>query len=191
EDRITGIPRLLQLKPTTDVVLLDDAYQHRSVKPGINILITDFSKPFYNDYILPYGSLRESKKAYERADMIIVSKCPHHLTEEKAAEITNRIHPFAKQKIFFTTLRYHAAYDLFSKETIALNEKHILIVCGIAKPEQLIGYVSEQARDIHTLSYPDHHYFVSKDLEEIKETYQNWNVPDKLILTTEKDAARL
>lgn len=191
EERITGIPHLLQQKPDTDVVLLDDAYQHRSVKPGMNILITDFSKPFYKDHILPYGSLREKRSAYHRADIIIVSKCPQELSEADAGNIRNKIYPLAHQQVFFTTLRYDVPYHLFSKEPISLNHKNALIVCGIAKPEQLVNYVSKQASSIHTLSYADHHYFLSKDLEEIKETYANWDVANKIILTTEKDAARL
>lgn len=191
EERITGIPRLLQLRPETEIVLLDDAYQHRSVKAGVNILITDFAKPFYKDYILPYGSLRERRKAYQRADVIIVSKCPSELTENEASEIKNNIRPLTHQKVFFTTLRYDAPYHFFSKEIISLTDKNVLVVCGIAKPEQLVHYVTKQSQFVHTLSYPDHHYFVSKDLEEIKTAYENWNAVNKLILTTEKDTARL
>lgn len=191
EERITGIPRLLQLKPQTDVILLDDAYQHRSVKPGLNILITDFSKPFFNDFILPYGTLRERRKAYQRADIIIVSKSPATLNEQEAKDIIHQIEPLSHQQVFFSTLQYDLPYDFFSKEVIALKNKNVLLVCGIAKPQYLMQYITAQAKAVHTLSYNDHHYFVTKDLEEMKDTYNNWQENNKIILTTEKDAARL
>ena len=191
EERITGIPRLLQQKPDTEIVLLDDAYQHRSVKPGLNILITDYARPFYKDYILPYGRLRESRAAYSRADVIIVSKCPAVINEEEARIIRQDINPLPHQQIFFSTLRYHTAYDFFTNVPVLLDGKQVLVVCAIAKPEQLVKYVTQKAERVHTLSYPDHHYFVSKDLEEIKAAYDNWKEKDTIILTTEKDAARL
>jgi tetraacyldisaccharide 4'-kinase len=191
EERMTGIPSLLQKRPDVEVVLLDDAYQHRSVKPGLNILITDYSKPFYKDYILPLGTLRERRSAYNRANVIIVSKCPADLTESKAAEIKSSIAPFPNQTVFFTTIRYGQAYDLFTKEPVELRRKNMLLVCGIAKPAPMLQYLHTLATDIHTLSYSDHHYFVTKDLEEIKAAYDNWQTEYKLIITTEKDAARL
>ena len=191
EERMTGIPSLLQLKPEVDVVLLDDAYQHRSVKPGINILITDFSIPFYKDYILPYGSLRENRKAYQRADIIIISKCPPAITIEEADAIRQRIQLQPHQSVYFTSIEYDAPIDFFSKTPTSLEGKSIILVSGIAKPENLLRYLRKQTQHIHTLRYPDHHYYVSKDLLEIKAAYDNWNQPDKIIVTTEKDAARL
>jgi tetraacyldisaccharide 4'-kinase len=191
EERITGIPRLLQQQPGTEVVLLDDAYQHRSVKPGINILITDYAKPFYKDAILPYGTLRERRKAYHRADLIVMSKCPPNMNKTEADAIIQSVNPLSHQEVFFSTLRYDIPYTLFSKEQVHLKDKNVLVVCGIAKPEQLVAYVSEQSQSVHALTYADHHYFVSKDLEEIKSAFDNWDKPGKIILTTEKDAARL
>jgi len=191
EERITGIPQLLQLQPDIDVVLLDDAYQHRSVKPGVNILITDYSKPFFEDYILPYGTLRERRKAASRADIIIISKCPSDLTKQEADKIIKKINPLPHQKVFFTSLIYDEPYDLFTNEKIAIQATNAIIVCGIAKPSPLLSYVCKQVTSVHTLSYKDHHYFVSSDLEEIKTAFDNWDKPNKIILTTEKDATRL
>ncbi|HRO43604.1 MAG TPA: tetraacyldisaccharide 4'-kinase [Flavipsychrobacter sp.] len=191
EERITGIPTLLQKRSDVDVVLLDDAYQHRSVKPGLNILITDFSKPFYNDFILPYGRLREGRNAYKRADIIIVSKSPLDLTEEKANEITCRINPLPHQQVFFSCIEYDTPYDFFTKETVSLTNANAVLVCCIAKPEPLVHFLQRNTKDVHVLSYPDHHYFLSKDMEEITDAYRNWNIPDKVIVTTEKDATRL
>lgn len=191
EERITGVPRLLQLRPDIDVVLLDDAYQHRSVKPGINMLITDFSKPFYNDFILPYGRLREKRTAYHRADIIIVSKSPKALTQNEAAEIKKKIAPLPHQKVFFSTIQYDTPYNLFTNEPVSLKDKNALLVCCIARPEPLISHLKQEAKEVHVLPYTDHHYFLSKDLEEIQETFQNWKAERKVIVTTEKDATRL
>jgi tetraacyldisaccharide 4'-kinase len=191
EERITGIPRLLQKRPDVEVVLLDDAYQHRSVKAGLNILITDYSKPFYKDHILPIGTLREKRSAYHRADVIIVSKCPAGMSRDEANEMRAKIAPMPHQKVFFTTISYGQPYDMFSREVVSTAGKNAILVCGIAKPEPLAGYLGQHTKDLHILSYSDHHYFMTRDLEEIKETYSNWQVSDKLIVTTEKDAARL
>jgi len=191
EERMIGIPALLQRRPDVDVIVLDDAYQHRSVQAGLTILITDYSRPFYKDHILPFGSLRESRTAYKRADIIIVSKCPMDMTDVQAKEIQRRIAPLEKQKVFFTGIHYAAPYDFITGEVVNLSDKHIILVCGIARPEPLQAFLKKTAADVHTLSYKDHHYFVTPDLEEIKAAYNNWNFPDKIIVTTEKDAARL
>lgn len=191
EERMIGIPTLLQRRPDVEVIILDDAYQHRSVRAGMNILITDYSKPFYNDHILPFGNLRESRNAYKRANVVIISKCPPSLTNTDARNIETKIAPLPHQKVFFTSIQYDAPADFFTKEHVALTNKNIILVCGIARPEPLIAYLRQTAADVHPLSYRDHHYFVSADLEEIKTAYNNWDVPNKIILTTEKDAARL
>lgn len=191
EERMTGIPALLQRRPDVDVILLDDAYQHRSVKAGLNILITDYSRPFYSDHILPFGSLRESKSAAKRAQVIIVSKCPATLSEAEAAGMVAKIAPRDGQKVFFTGLQYMHPYSFFTGEPIGLSSVNALLVCGIARPEPLLSFLSGVAKGVHTLSYKDHHYFVSADLEEIKTTYDKWEVENKVIVTTEKDAARL
>ncbi|OSZ78521.1 tetraacyldisaccharide 4'-kinase [Chitinophagaceae bacterium IBVUCB1] len=191
EERITGIPTLIQKRPDTEIVLLDDAYQHRSVKAGRNILITDFSKPFYKDHILPMGTLREGRKAYERADIIIVSKCPVDLDKSAADTIIQHINPQLHQQVYFTTIQYGLPYDMFTRDVVSMKGKNALIVCGIAKPEPFVQYIGSHTNDTHILSYADHHYFLNRDIEEIKEAYNNWGVNDKFIITTEKDATRL
>ncbi len=191
EERLTGIPALLQRRPDIDVILLDDAYQHRSVKAGLNMLITDFARPFYEDHILPFGNLRESRGAYKRADVIIVSKSPLNLTEHQAKEITQHIKPLPHQNVFFTGIQYDTPFNFITKESVNLAGTHAILVCGIARPEPLITYLKQGVTDVHTLTYKDHHYFVTTDIEEIKAAYNNWDVPDKVIVTTEKDAARL
>lgn len=191
EERMTGIPTLLQKRPDVEVILLDDAFQHRSVKPGMNILITDYANPYYDDHILPIGTLRENKSAAKRADLIIVSKCPPELSIIDSDHIKLQLQPEKNQKVFFTSMVYGQPYNLLTGELHDLNGKNAVIVCGIAWPEALQQKVAGMVQDTHLISYPDHHYFVSSDLEEIKTAYSNWDVPDKVIVTTEKDAARL
>ena len=191
EERMIGIPALLQRRPDVDVIVLDDAYQHRSVKAGMNILITDYSRPFYKDHILPFGSLRESRTAYKRANIIIVSKCPTDLSDAQAKEIEGHINPIAGQQVFFTCIQYDAPFDFVTNEAVNLKDKNIILVCGIARPEPLVEYLKQNAADVHTLTYPDHHYFVTDNLEEMKAAYNNWDAANKIIVTTEKDAARL
>lgn len=191
EERMTGIPKLLQQRPFIETVLLDDAFQHRSVKAGINMLITDYAKPFYKDHILPIGTLRENRRAYKRADMIVVSKCPQDLTLEKATEMKKEIAPFDKQHVFFSTVKYDHPYDVLTRQPFDIKGKNVVLVAGIAKPQPLINYLESQAGQVHVLSYNDHHYFLRKDLEEIKAAYDNWELNNKVIVTTEKDATRL
>ncbi len=191
EERMTGIPALLQRRPEIEAVILDDAFQHRSVKPGRAVLITDYAKPFYTDYILPLGTLRESRKAARRAHIIIISKCPPTLTEAEANAIRTRIHPTPEQQVFFSAIEYGEAYDLLSRARLSLVGKSVLLVAGIAKPGPLVTHAQQVAAQTHLLSYPDHHYFLSKDLDEIESTLRDWSAPEKIILTTEKDAARL
>lgn len=192
EDRMTGIPRLLGERHDIDVVLLDDAFQHRSVKPGLNILIIDFAKPFYKDFILPFGSLRESRKAYKRADMIVVSKCPSQISEAVQQDMITRINPLPHQRVFFSTIAYEAMTDFFTGEPFLFTGKpNVVMVSGIAKPEPMLQHLRSIAQDVHLLRYPDHHYFTEANFEEIKQTLAGWDVPDKIIVTTEKDATRL
>jgi tetraacyldisaccharide 4'-kinase len=191
EERMIGIPALLQRRPDVGVIILDDAYQHRSVKAGLTILITDYSLPYYKDFVLPFGNLRESRTAAGRANVIIVSKCPPDMQPTQAKAITESIHALPQQQVFFTYIRYGRPYDLIGGDAVALTVKHVILVCGIARPEPLTAYLKGMAADVHTLTYQDHHYFVSSDLEEIRAAYDNWNVENKVIVTTEKDAARL
>ncbi len=193
EDRMTGIPQLLREHPDIDVILLDDAFQHRSVKPGVNILVTDYARPFYKDYILPFGRLREQRKAYKRAHIIIVSKCPREITASEMKVVTEQIRPLPHQKVFFTGITYKGLVNFFINEplTMPAGPVNIVFVSGIAQPEPVLQHLRKQAANVHLLRYPDHHYFTLANIEEIKQTYLNWDAEHKIILTTEKDATRL
>lgn len=193
EDRMTGIPRLLSERPGIDIVLLDDAFQHRSVKPGLNILITDFARPFYTDFILPFGSLREGRKAYKRADIIVVSKCPLTLNSKEQQAFISKINPLKHQCVFFSAIAYDSMIDFFTGQRIDLLEKpNVIMVSGIAKPAPMLQFLRQNiAENVHLLKYPDHHFFTQANLDEIKHTYDSWGKGHKIIVTTEKDAARL
>lgn len=191
-DRMAGIPELMSLRPDTDVVLLDDAFQHRSVKPGLSILIMDYYQPFYQDYILPFGRLREGRSGYKRADVIIVSKCPEALSTQEQEGIIAKIKPLQYQKIFFSKIIYQGFYDLFTRESVfPSSTTHFVAVSGIAHPEPMLQYLRSEAEFVHLLQYPDHHYFSLSDLDEMKATFDGWKVSDKAIVVSEKDAVRL
>ena len=191
EDRLTGIPAVLRMAPQTQVILLDDAYQHRSVRPGLNIMISDYHHPFYEDYVLPLGRLREARKGYKRADIIIISKCPADLNAAEQEKIIQKVNPLAHQSVYFTTIAYGNVYDLFTQQSINIEGSNTLIVSGIAKPTLMQTQIETQASSSKILKYPDHHFFTDKDIQDIIKTYQAWNVDDKMIITTEKDATRL
>lgn len=191
-DRMAGIPELISLRPDTEVVLLDDAFQHRSVKPGLNILLTDYYKPFYKDYILPFGRLREGRSGYVRADVIVVTKCPENLSPNEKKEIIEQIKPLSHQSIFFSKIVYKELYDFYSRQPVTLPENaHLVAVSGIARPQPMLDYLRSKAKFVHLLQYPDHHYFSLSDLEEMKATYDGWDETNKALAVSEKDAARL
>lgn len=191
-DRMAGIPELMSVRPDTDVVLLDDAFQHRSVKPGLNILIMDFQKPFYKDYILPFGRLRESRSGYKRADIIVVSKCPESLSDKEKEAIISKINPLETQNVFFSSINYQAFYDFYNGEPVfPASTSHFVLVSGIANPEPMLQFLRSKAAFVHLLKYPDHHYFSLSDLEEMKATFDGWEAADKALVVSEKDAVRL
>ena len=191
EDRLMAIPTLLHQNPEVQVVLLDDAFQHRTVTPSLNILLTDYSHRYTNDFILPFGRLRESKKAAKRADIIIITKCNPTLSIQEKEKIIAEIYPLPYQKIFFTAIAYQAAYDLFTKEEITMQHKNVLLVCGIANPTSIVTYVKTSANAIYPLLYKDHYYFNEDDINEMITALNNIAGENKLLLTTEKDATRL
>lgn len=193
EARILGIPHLVHLFPSLQVILLDDAYQHRSVSPGMNILITDFKEPYFRDCLLPAGNLRESSKGAERADIIIVSKCPKDITPITMQEYINAIRPANHQQVFFSGIKYGFLKDFYTKTTtLSLENSHeVLLLTGIGKPQFMKQYVEKQVYNVQHLSYPDHHLYTEEDLKNIKQRFEQMHSTTKIILTTEKDASRL
>ena len=192
EERVIGIPQLLFSKPETQVIIMDDAFQHREVSAGLNLLLTDFSNLFTDDNLLPAGSLRDSQKSAERADIIVVTKCISNLTEEEKNTITQKIKPSKKQQIFFTAIAYKDPYHLFSHEKLAAGfTGSILLVCGIANPKNIQAELSSRSKSVRSIRFKDHHIYKLADIKKIKEEFWAIDSAEKVIVTTEKDAARL
>ncbi len=192
ESRIEAIPQLLHDKPETEVIILDDAFQHRAIKAGLNILLTEYNDIFTNDFFLPTGDLRDAQSSYKRAQIIIVTKCPPYLGEVEKKSIIKDINSLPHQKIFFTAIEYGRPYHIFSeKQRFVTTEDEILLVCGIANPKPLKQYLSEHAYTYYQQDYSDHHIFSIDDLKDIREKFEGIQSEQKFILTTEKDAVRL
>jgi len=192
EERLVAIPQLLHDRPETKAIILDDAFQHRSVKAGLNILLTDYNNLFTRDFYLPTGDLRDLKSSYRRTEIIVVTKCPRTLDVAEKQKLTKEINPQPGQHLFFTTIEYSRAYHILTKEERRVDkEAEVLLVTGIANPKPLKKLLEENSYAYHMLSYADHHIFTIDDLRDIKKEFEKIKSKNKVILTTEKDAVRL
>lgn len=197
-DRCHGISQLTDgvTAPGTEAVLLDDAFQHRYVSPGLNILLIDYHRPIQQDKLLPAGRLRESSSGRKRADILIISKCPPCLSTEERQRFRSELSLLPHQSLYFTTLAYGKLHPLFAQmpkralEEIA-PEEYLLVVTGIASPAPLLEELSRHTRHVHPLTFGDHHDFDETDLRRIEAMFLRLPGPQKSIVTTEKDAARL
>lgn len=191
EKRAEAIPLLLSDKPDTDVIILDDAFQHRQVKAGLNILLSGFDNLFTRDMYLPAGDLRDLKSSYKRADIIVVTKCPVDITDETKEKIIKEIEPLQHQSVFFTAIEYGNVFHLQTKEELLLNPGMALIlITGIAKPGPLIQWAKTWSLKVAVLQFADHHHYDIADIEKIRKLFGTSD-NDTFILTTEKDAVRL
>lgn len=192
EERVMGIPQLLYEKPETEVIILDDAFQHREVKAGLNILLTDYDHLYSKDFLLPTGSLRDIKSSSKRADIIVVTKCKSDLNEKEKKSIIDELNPLSNQKVFFTKIEYENPYHLFSKESFFLEKDlDVILVCGIANPATIEAFLKSKVSSFQMLRYKDHYNFHSDDVKKIKDRFSKIETRKKIILTTEKDAVRL
>ena len=192
EERLVAIPQLLHDKPDTKVIVLDDAFQHRQVKAGLNILLTDYTNLYTRDFLLPAGDLRDIITSARRAQVLIVTKCKHNLGEVERNFIMEELNSAGGQQVFFTEILYTHPYHLFTKKEIDISySAHILLVCGIANPKPLKDYLTAHVHTYDMLRYPDHHIFNSDDLAEIKTQFNKISSINKIIITTEKDGVRL
>lgn len=183
-DRRRGISNLIQLK-RPDIVLLDDAFQHRKVKAGYNILLTAYDKLYCDDIVLPTGDLREPKSGAKRANLIVVTKCPDTLSEAEKAIIKKRLKPLPNQVVFFSSIEYSKRI-LNEKEDLSLNElkgETFTLVTGIANPKPLQKYLENEGLKFEHLNFKDHHNFTNDEILSLKKK--------RKILTTEKDYVRL
>ncbi len=184
-NRQHGIAQLMELKGKPDVILLDDAFQHRKVNAGFNILLTDYSNLYCYDILLPTGNLREPRIGSKRADVIIVTKCPNNLSESEKRALINKINPITHQQVFFSTVKY-------SNKIVGVNgslnlkdvlNKPITVVTGIANPKPFLDFLNRETLQYEHLKFDDHHHFSNSQIDELKQK--------DFILTTEKDYVRL
>jgi len=192
EERAPAIKQLLKQKPEINVIILDDAYQHRAVTAGFNILLTDYNNIFTGDGYLPAGTLRDLKSNYKHADLIVVTKCDEQLGNADRQRLINNIRPLSHQQVFFTVTDYGNIYNIFNYEHRALKDvKEVVLITGIANPGPLVDYLKRFNLQVNHFSYPDHYNFSENDIGDILGTYQFGDMGNKIILTTEKDAVRL
>ena len=187
-ERTKGIEALRNLPNSPEVILLDDAFQHRQVTAGFHILLTPFDDLYIHDWMLPAGNLREPVSGAKRADVIIVTKCPNHVSTEVCEKIKKKLRPKAHQHVFFTTIAYATKIQSERSELLlsSLKEEAFVLVTGIANPKPLLTFLNDQALAYTHLNYPDHHDFSESDIETLKEKARN-----QRIVTTEKDFMRL
>ncbi len=204
ENRCHGIGKLLAIKePAIDVVLLDDAFQHRYVKPGLSILLTDYHRLFCDDALLPAGQLRECIGGKNRAQIVIVTKCPADIKPIDFNIIGKRLDLYPYQQLFFSSFQYGNLQPLFpetssdpqavesEKPLSFLEGASILLITGIASPAPMVEKIKEYSEHIDQLSFDDHHQFTNRNMQLIKERFNKLEGEHRLIVTTEKDATRI
>jgi tetraacyldisaccharide 4'-kinase len=192
EKRSKGIDYLMSHHPEVEVILLDDAFQHRSVKAGLNILLTQYDDLYVNDLILPAGNLREPATGAARAQIIIVTKSPSTLNPTEKAIIKNQLKTLLP--VFFSTLKYDHLQHFYEEKIIKLSELRdyeILLITGIASSKKLFDFLNSQSKKIIEITYNDHHEYCEKDFSDITAKFNTFASTKKIIVTTEKDAVKL
>lgn len=194
EKRVTGAANLLAGDDAPSVILLDDAYQHRRIKAGLYILLVDFNRPVWSDCTLPFGRLRESDSGTRRADVVIVTKCPVHITKEQMELCRKNLKTKEGVPVFFSKVEYGNIYPLFATaQPVATDIQagdNVLLLAGIANPAPLKKEVEKRGAKVTLMQYADHHNFSNSDIDAIAAAYNKLS-GKKMILTTEKDATRL
>ena len=199
EDRVTGINELLAIDPNVNMVILDDAFQHRYVKPTVSILLTDYSNPFFYDKMLPYGSLRESKSGVKRADIIVSTKTPSRVSALDMHIFQENTKKQPWQKLFFSQLNYCSLMPVFPDDAPPVapaldwltSEDMLLAISGIGNPRPFVRFVKKFKAKVRVNTFPDHHNFSRKDIALIQQRFETMKGRRNFIITTEKDAVRL
>ncbi|EPR66239.1 tetraacyldisaccharide 4'-kinase [Cyclobacterium qasimii] len=192
EERILAIPMILAENPEVEAIVLDDAFQHRYLLADLNILLTTYKSPFFNDYLLPVGRLREGRKNVNRADMIVVTKCPDNMEQQEKDSFKGKVSTYlqAEKPIFFAGLKYGLPYPINPEFPNPVNK--FILVTGIVDPEPIrLKLEAMQKVVVETMAFPDHHYYTPKDMGRINDIYKKYSAQSVCILTTEKDAVKL
>jgi len=198
EKRAEGIRTLMQ-NYHPEIILLDDAFQHRAVVPGLSILLMEYDSIDKMDFMLPSGNLREMKSGKKRADIIIVTKCPTELSLSEREKIRNSLHPKEHQKVYFSFIDYNNFYRYINNEIdsspslleMDVSEYSILILSGIGNPQSFANHLKKYVKEVVICFYMDHHYFIEKDIKDVGNKFNSISNPKKLVFTTEKDLMRL
>lgn len=190
EKRVAGIQQITKLQPFINCILLDDALQHWAIEPSFRVLLTTFDQPFFEDNVLPSGNLREFASGYQRADIIIVSKCPVNIDLKQKEAFLQKIQPLPHQKVFFSYFKYKTLYNLLDfndkKNVEDFKTQDILVLTAIANTQYLEDFIQKKTASSNYLKFPDHHFFSLEDLKTAQQKAQN-----SLIICTEKDAVKL
>ena len=190
ENRVNGIQQLTN----TEVILLDDAFQHRKVTAGFYVLLTKYSELFSNDFVLPTGNLRERRIGVKRADVVVVTKCPTTIDKQEKKELKQLIGRYFDGPIFFSSIEYVAVLQSNNSikiETSDLSNYEVLLITGIANPTPLEKYLSNLNCNFKHVKFPDHHQFSEKEISTLKTEFNALKSDAKIMLTTEKDFVRL
>ena len=186
KNRVNAVSKILNDHPDTNLVLLDDSFQHRKIRPKLNILLTTYSNPFFNDCILPVGSLRESKSSYQRADIVIVTKCPEKIDKTKSKSLKDQLNIKPHQTLFYTTISYNSRLKGdYHQDINSLNKQKIFLVTGIADSSKFVNFFKKNEIDFDHYSFSDHHNYTQKEINKIE------NSGDNLVVTTEKDFQKI
>ena len=193
ESRTIGMTSMLSDYPRTQAVILDDAFQHRSIDPGLSILLTEYHNPYFKDYIMPMGRLREWRSSASRADILIVTKCPEELAHEDAHRFISQITDFQQKNIFFAHTHYGVLYSYKNyRHQVSIDQfDAVLIVAGIARPEYLIEHVDERTPKTYEFLFADHHRYTKDDVKNVINAYHRIPEERKCMVTTEKDIVKL
>ena len=191
ERRVEGVRRLMALPTPPQVVVLDDVFQHRYIKPTCNILLTEFGRPYYADSILPFGNLREFRSGKDRASIVIVTKTPRDISPIARHNVVAALAAQPYQKVFFSSMRLGKPVGVTDGSVLEPNVvEHVMVVTGVAHPEPLVAHLAQYGQ-VTTRRFPDHHAFTPKELASLRAEFEAIEASRKVVVTTEKDAARL
>ncbi len=192
EDRVDGVTHLLG-EQRVEVVLLDDAFQHRSISAGLNILLTEYQRLYMDNYLFPAGTLRDVRSAAKRADIIVISKAPKDLSEQEKQQITDKLNTSENQKVYFSYLE-HAALQPLNEAAKAFSPEEAdgaFAFCGIGNPKPFVEELKKRYHTVDFLPFGDHHAYKENDMKAVLDWFEKLDGEKKIIVTTEKDAARL
>lgn len=198
EDRVAGVKELLKLYPDLNLILLDDAFQHRYVKPTVSVVLTEFNRPLYEDKMLPYGRLREPLRGINRADIVVATKCPEAMNDLQFALFKKSLGLFPYQDVFFSRYSYLAPVPIFPESASSIPSldwmdasDSVLAVAGVENPRPFVRYLKSFRPKVRVNIFPDHHAFHRKDMELLLKRFSTMKGNTRILLTTEKDAVRM